>query len=59
MTPREAARANDPRIVEMLKELEVMYEKALSSGQPAFDPTWIWEELGLGHESDAPGFRKG
>jgi hypothetical protein len=59
MTPREAARANDPRIIEMLKELEVMYEVALSSGEPAFDPIWMWEELGLSHGRDAPGFRKG
>lgn len=57
-TPREAARANDSRTVEMLKELEVMYEKALSSGQPAFDPSWMWEELGLSHHRDAPGFRQ-
>jgi hypothetical protein len=43
----------------MLKELEAMYEKALSSGQPAFDPTWMWEELGLSGDRDAPTFRKG
>jgi hypothetical protein len=42
----------------MLKELEVMYEKALSSGEGAFDPTWMWDELGLGDERDAPGLRK-
>ncbi|HEY6725720.1 MAG TPA: hypothetical protein VI197_16915 [Polyangiaceae bacterium] len=59
MTPREAARANDPRMVEMLKELETTYEQALASGQPAFDPTWMWEELGLSDARDAPKFRKG
>lgn len=35
-----------------------MYEKALSSGEAAFDPTWMWDELGLGDERDAPGSRK-
>lgn len=59
-TPRDAAASAKlrPRVVEMLKELEVQYEKALSSGQPASDPTWMWEELGLAHERDAPGQRK-
>ncbi len=59
-TPREAAASAErrPRVVEMLKELEVLYEKALSSGQAAADPTWMWDELGLAHERDAPGQRK-
>jgi SEC-C motif len=59
-TPREAAASAElrPRVVEMLKEHEVMYEKALSSGQAAADPTWMWDELGLAHERDAPGQRK-
>jgi hypothetical protein len=56
-TPREAAASAKlrPRVVEMLKELEVQYETALSSGQAASDPTWMWDELGLAHERDAPG----
>jgi SEC-C motif len=59
-TPREATASAElrPRVVEMLKELEVLYEKALSSGQAAADPTWIWDELGLANERDAPGQRK-
>jgi hypothetical protein len=59
-TPREAATSPElrSRVVEMLKELEIMYEKALSSGEGAFDPTWMWEELGLGQERDAPDLRK-
>jgi hypothetical protein len=59
-TPRRAAASQElrPRVVEMLKELEGMYEKALSSGEPAFDPTWMWDELGLGDDRDAPVFRQ-
>jgi hypothetical protein len=59
-SPRRAAASNDLRtsVVEMLKELEGMYEKALSNGDPAFDPTWMWEELGIGNDRDAPVFRQ-
>lgn len=59
-TPRDAVSSAKlrPRVVEMLKELEAMYEKALVAGQPAFDPTWMWQELGLANDRDAPAFRK-
>jgi hypothetical protein len=48
-TPREAA--DDarlrPRLVELLGDLERQYETALKQGEPAYDPSWMWEELGL------------
>ena len=55
-TPRQAARTRvqRPRLVELLKDLERQYERGLVSGQAAYDPTWMWEELGLSEEPDAP-----
>ncbi len=48
-TPREAA--NDkrllPRLENLIRGLEGMYEEALRDGQPAYDPSWMWAELGL------------
>ncbi|MFO0618921.1 MAG: SEC-C domain-containing protein [Polyangiaceae bacterium] len=49
-TPRAAAR--DPawrgRVAASIEELEGMYERALLDARTApFDPTWMWEELGL------------
>lgn len=51
-TPRQAARSRDlkPRIIEMLKDLEYMYETELKNGNPGFDPHWLWDELGLTKE---------
>jgi hypothetical protein len=48
-TPREAARdeALRPRLVDLIHGLEGMYESALRSGQPAYDPSWMWSELGF------------
>ncbi|MDX2448341.1 MAG: hypothetical protein QNK29_14215, partial [Desulfobacterales bacterium] len=53
-TPRQAARSPElkPRIIEMLKDLEHHYEAELTRGRPGFDPSWMWEELGL--ESENP-----
>jgi hypothetical protein len=31
----------------MIEDLEGMYERSLEEGSGAFDPTWMWEELGL------------
>ncbi len=48
-TPREAAA--DPRlrakVEELLRGLEGMYQTALRRNEPAYDPSWMWAELGL------------
>ncbi len=56
-TPREAARdaARRPRLVELLKDLENQYERALELRLPGFDPWWMWDELALGDAPEAPG----
>lgn len=48
-SPREAAgdEALKPRLVDLIHGLEGMYESALRSGQPAYDPSWMWSELGF------------
>lgn len=58
-TPRQAARieAEHEGLTGLLKGLETMYTSALSQGLPAYDPTWMWEELGLGDHPDAPAGR--
>jgi hypothetical protein len=48
-TPREAA-ANvtlRPKLIDLIRGLEGLYHKALKSGNPAYDPSWMWSELGL------------
>ena len=48
-TPRSAAQ--DPtlraRLTELMHDLDRIYLRALKSNQPAFDPSWMWDELGL------------
>jgi len=48
-TPREGAR--DPKLrertIELVQDLVAIYQNALRSGQPAYDPSWMWAELGL------------
>jgi len=58
-TPRQAAQSATlrPRLVELLKDLENGYLQALTAGEPAFDPTWMWDELGLTEHQDAPRLR--
>lgn len=58
-TPRDAARSSAlrPRLVRLLTDLENEYLRALSDGQPGFDPTWIWDELELADHPDAPRVR--
>jgi hypothetical protein len=55
-TPREAARFGtlQPRLIELLKELEQLYCRSLELGQPGYDPLWMWEELGLSDVAAAP-----
>jgi hypothetical protein len=53
-TPREAAKSADlrARVEDLIRGIEGMYERALKDGQPAYDPSWMWAELGLGTEAD-------
>ncbi len=55
-TPRFAARSSTlrPRLVGLLKDMENRYLRALADSEPAFDPTWMWDELGLSDHQDAP-----
>jgi hypothetical protein len=48
-TPREAAvdAALRPRLVDLIAGLENVYQRALQRGDPAYDPSWMWDELGL------------
>jgi hypothetical protein len=58
-TPRYAARSSAlrPRLVGLLKDIENTYLRQLADGEPAFDPTWMWDELGLSDHPDAPRVR--
>ena len=56
-TPRQAAAgsaADRDRLATLLGDLEHGYERALLIGQAAYDPTWMWAELGLEDHPDAP-----
>jgi hypothetical protein len=48
-TPRHAARLKTvrPMLIELLKSIERQGEQALPDGSPAYDATWMWQELGL------------
>lgn len=48
-TPREAAAdaALRPKLADLIRQLEGMYQAALKRGDPAYDPSWMWNELGL------------
>lgn len=52
-TPREAAGSPSirPKLIALLKEMEVMAARDRREGRPAYDFTWMWAELGL----DRPG----
>jgi hypothetical protein len=56
-TPRQAARSSllRSRVLELLKDLENLYQRSLNTGQPGFDPSWMWGELGLSDLPEAPG----
>jgi hypothetical protein len=48
-TPRDGAR--DPKLrqrtIELVQGLLAIYQNALRRGEPAYDPSWMWGELGL------------
>jgi hypothetical protein len=48
-TPRYAATKPElrGRVVKLIEGLEEMYENAREEGSAAYDPSWMWEELGL------------
>lgn len=48
-TPRAAAESPElrPRLVDLLRELEAEYERRLTLDEPAFDPSLLWDDLGL------------
>lgn len=49
LTPRAASRRPDlvPELVSLVRGIEGQYQTALRRGEPAYDPSWMWEELGL------------
>ena len=53
-TPREASKlpALRSRLEGLIHGLEGMYEDALKRGEPAYDPSWMWDELDLDEEGD-------
>lgn len=57
VTPRAAAASTErvPRVVGVLRELEAEYEGSLLLDEPAFDPSLLWEQLGLRELRDGPG----
>ena len=57
VTPRAAAASNEllPSVVDVLRELEAEYEGQLLLDEPAFDPSLLWEHLGLRELRDGPG----
>jgi SEC-C motif len=48
-TPRHAATKPElrGRVAKLIEGLEEMYEKAREEGSAAYDPSWMWKELGL------------
>ena len=48
-TPREAARDSNlrPQLVDLIRGLEGRYQLSLKERTPAYDPSWMWAELGL------------
>ncbi len=56
-TPRQAAQKPTlrARVVDLVRGLEGLYQQSLQRNEPAYDPSWIWEELGLSPDlEDAP-----
>lgn len=53
-TPREASKmpALRSRVEGLIRGLEGIYESALKDGEPAYDPSWMWDELDLDTKVD-------
>ena len=51
-TPRAGARDAKlrGRTIELVQGLVAIYQNALRRGEPAYDPSWMWAELGLADE---------
>ena len=51
-TPREAARLKSQRakVVQLLKHLEHGSERQQDAGEPTYDFSWMWKELGVDRE---------
>lgn len=49
MTPRAAAKvpARRTALVGLMEGLRHAYERALTRGEPTYDPTWMWAELNV------------
>jgi hypothetical protein len=54
-TPREGARDAKlrERTIDLVQGLLAIYQNALRRGEPAYDPSWMWAELGLADEDAA------
>ena len=52
-TPRDAARDARlrPKLADLIRGLEAMYQRSLKEGKPAYDPSWMWGELGMAEGS--------
>ena len=48
-TPRDAAAHARlrPKLADLIRQLEGAYQDALKNGDPAYDPSWMWRELGF------------
>jgi hypothetical protein len=57
-SPRAAASMPElkPALAQLIRQLEGFYQDALRRNEPAYDPSWMWDELGLsdGIKSDHP-----
>lgn len=53
-TPRGAAKKPTmrARVVELIQGLESMYQQCLRTGEPAYDPSWMWAELELQEDAE-------
>lgn len=53
ITPRAAATrpAMRQRLIELLRGLDGLYQRALEDNAPAYDASWMWDELGLTDEA--------
>ena len=52
--PRRPARLWRAKVVDLLKQLENAAERASTTGRPAYDFRWLWQELGLARPGPVP-----